>query len=261
MRLYLVDAFTSSAFAGNAAGVVLLDEPADPAWMQSVAAELKHSETAFVQAAVADDNPKPLRWFTPTAEVDLCGHATLATAHVLGGAQVFNTRSGLLRCTSGEGGVRMDFPADPPKADPALRAEVSLALPGVPDDEIDYVGRGVSDVLVQVTDATQVRELLPDIAAVSRIAARCLIVTAPGDHEGVDFVSRVFGPRVGIDEDPVTGSAHCTLAPFWSERIAKAELVGEQASRRGGIVRTEPDGDRVWLTGAAVTVFEGDLLV
>ncbi|SFB62313.1 phenazine biosynthesis protein PhzF family [Amycolatopsis marina] len=261
MRLYLVDAFTSSAFAGNSAGVVLLDEPADPEWMQAVAAELKHSETAFVQVGTADGVPKPLRWFTPAAEVDLCGHATLATAHVLGGDQVFTTRSGLLRCTAAEDGVRMDFPADPPKADPALLAEVTPALPGVSPGEIEYVGRGVSDVLVRLTNATLVRELDPDIGAVARIAARCLIVTASGDREDVDFVSRVFGPRVGIDEDPVTGSAHCTLAPFWAEQIAKAELVGEQASQRGGIVRARPDDDRVWLTGAAVTVFEGTLLV
>ena len=261
MRLYLVDAFTNDAFAGNTAGVVLLDEPADPAWMQSVATELKHSETAFVQVAVDEDAPKPLRWFTPTAEVDLCGHATLATAHVLGGQQVFTTRSGLLRCTPAEGGVRMDFPADPPKADPALLAEVSPALPGLTAEDLEYTGRGVSDVLVQVADAAQVRNLRPDIEAVSRIAARALIVTAPGDRDGIDFVSRVFGPRVGIDEDPVTSSAHCTLAPFWAERLAKPELVGEQASQRGGIVRAVPDGDRVRLIGASVTVFEGNLLV
>lgn len=263
MRLYLVDAFTSNAFAGNTAGVVLLDSPAEPAWMQSVAAELKHSETAFVQVGTRTaTEAKPLRWFTPTAEVDLCGHATLATAHVLGGDQVFTTRSGQLRCTAVvDGNVRMDFPADPPTADPALRSAVTPTLPGLSAEDVSYVGRGVSDVVVQLADAAHVRELHPDLAAVARLGARCMIVTAPGDRDGVDFVSRVFAPAVGIDEDPVTGSAHCTLAPFWAEHTGRTELVGEQASERGGIVRTELDGDRVYLTGSAVTVAEGTLLV
>lgn len=262
MRLYLVDAFASSAFTGNTAGVVLLDSPADEAWMQAVAAELKHSETAFVQVGGVDPTEaKPLRWFTPAAEVDLCGHATLATAHVLGGDQLFTTRSGLLRCTAVEGGVRMDFPADPPAADPTLRASVSPALPTVSAEDISYVGRGVSDVVVRLADAARVRELRPDLAAVARLGARALIVTASGDRDGIDFVSRVFGPSVGIDEDPVTGSAHCTLAPFWAEHTGRTVLVGEQASERSGIVRTELDGDRVYLTGSAVTVAEGTLLV
>ncbi|MBK1785385.1 PhzF family phenazine biosynthesis protein [Prauserella cavernicola] len=252
MRMYLVDAFTDTAFAGNPAGVVLLDAPADEAWMQRVAAELKHSETAFV---VPSGQPKSLRWFTPTTEVDLCGHATLATAHVLGGEQVFTTRSGELRCTAENGRVAMEFPADPPQ--PA-DVDVSAGLPGV---VAEHVARGVSDILVVLGDASEVRTVRPDLGVLAALDARCVIVTAPGDHPGADFVSRVFGPAVGVPEDPVTGSAHCTLAPYWSARLGRTELTGEQASARGGVVHTALDGDRVRLSGSAVTVVEGELLV
>lgn len=253
MRLYIVDAFTDSAFAGNPAGVVLLDEPADPAWMQSVAAELKHAETAFVE--VAGEGPKSLRWFTPTVEVDLCGHATLATGHVLGGSQVFSTRSGELRTTAEDGWVRMDFPVDPPHA---AADEVAPALPGA---TIKEVLRGKTDILVRVEDAAEVRQLEPDLDAVAGWEARCVIVTAPGDKPGIDFVSRVFGPAVGIPEDPVTGSAHCTLSPYWSAELGRDELVGEQASARGGVVRVALQGERVILAGQAVTTVHGELVV
>lgn len=250
MRAFVVDAFTDTAFAGNPAGVVLLDSPAAPEWMQSVAAEFKHSETAFV---VTTESSKPLRWFTPTTEVDLCGHATLATAHVLGGEQVFHTRSGELRCQTEGGWVRMDFPSDPPTES---GDNVAAALPGV---TVKRVLRGVSDILVEVADAAEVRSLRPDSAAVADLPARCVIVTARGDRDDIDMVSRVFGAAVGIDEDPVTGSAHCTLAPYWARSLGKEELVGEQASARGGIVRMDLRGDRVLLSGQAVTVFEGTL--
>ncbi|RBM10253.1 oxidoreductase [Prauserella sp. PE36] len=253
MRLYLVDAFTDRPFSGNPAGVVLLDEPADAGWMQHVAAELKHSETAFV--VTEEEEPKPLRWFTPTTEVDLCGHATLATAHVLGGEQVFRTRSGELRCTAADGRVSMEFPADPPK--PA-EVNVSAGLPGLTPE---HVARGVSDVLVVVGDAALVRGAEPDLGALAEVDARCVILSAPGDRPGIDFVSRVFGPAVGVPEDPVTGSAHCTLAPYWTERLGRTELVGEQASARGGTVHTALLGERVRLSGSAVTVAEGELLV
>jgi predicted PhzF superfamily epimerase YddE/YHI9 len=253
MRLYVVDAFTAAPFSGNPAGVVLLEGPADPAWMQSVAAELKHAETAFVETG--SDGPKPLRWFTPTTEVALCGHATLATAHVLGGEQVFTTRSGLLHCRSDGDRVYMDFPADPPATS---AVDVASALPGA---TVVGVSRGVADVLVEVADAAEVRTLRPDLGALVALTDRCLIVTAPGDREGLDFVSRVFAPSVGIDEDPVTGSAHCTLAPYWAPRLGRDELVGEQASPRGGIVRMHLRGDRVDLAGQAVTTVSGELLV
>jgi predicted PhzF superfamily epimerase YddE/YHI9 len=250
MRLYIVDAFTDTPFAGNPAGVVLLDAPADPGWMQSVAAELKHSETAFVE--ISGDGPKPLRWFTPATEVDLCGHATLATAHVLGGEQTFTTRSGELRCWAEDGWVSMDFPADVP-----VETAVDVGLPADPE----WVARGVSDILVVVGDAAQVRDLKPDLEAWAKLDARCVIVTAPGDVDGIDFVSRVFGPAVGVDEDPVTGSAHCTLVPYWARRLERDKLVGEQASERGGIVRMTLEGERVRLAGQAVTVSSGELLV
>jgi predicted PhzF superfamily epimerase YddE/YHI9 len=249
MRFYLVDAFARSAFTGNPAGVVLLDAPAEPEWMQAVAAEFKHSETAFVEAG--GEGPLPLRWFTPQTEVDLCGHATLATAHVLGGDRVFTTRSGELRCRAEDGWVSMDFPADRP-----VEAAVDVGIDGA-----RFVARGVTDILVVVDDAAEVRGMKPDFDALAKLDARCVIVTAPGDVEGVDFVSRVFGPAVGVDEDPVTGSAHCTLAPYWAERLGSTKLVGEQASQRGGIVRLSVEGDRVHLAGQAVTIASGELHV
>ncbi|NKQ55188.1 PhzF family phenazine biosynthesis protein [Amycolatopsis sp. K13G38] len=253
MRLHVVDAFTDKAFAGNPAGVVLLDGPADPAWMQSVAAELKHAETAFVE--VGGEGPKSLRWFTPTVEVDLCGHATLATGHVLGGEQVFSTRSGELRTRADGGWISMDFPADPPVAS---ADEVVPAFPGV---TVKEVLRGKWDILVLAADAAEVRAVEPDLDLIAGWQARCVVVTAPGDRPGIDFVSRVFGPAVGVPEDPVTGSAHCTLAPFWAARLGRAELVGEQASERGGIVRARSGTERVTLAGQAVTVLSGELLV
>ncbi|WP_236797036.1 PhzF family phenazine biosynthesis protein [Amycolatopsis sp. GM8] len=251
MRLYIVDTFTDTAFAGNPAGVVLLDEPADPAWMQSVAAELKHAETAFVE--VGGEGPKSLRWFTPTVEVDLCGHATLATGHVLGGAQVFMTRSGELRTSADAGWVRMDFPSDPPAAAPD-----EISLPGV---TVKEVLRGKWDILVRAADAAEVRGLEPDLGAIAGWDARCVVVTAPGDRPGVDVVSRVFGPAVGVPEDPVTGSAHCMLSPYWSVELGRDELIGEQASARGGVVRMSLQGERVILAGQAVTTVRGELVV
>ncbi|MVU82076.1 oxidoreductase [Nocardia sp. ET3-3] len=246
MRYWLVDSFTDTPFTGNPAGVVLLDAPADETWMQAVAAEFKHSETAFVHG-------DRLRWFTPAAEVDLCGHATLAAAHVLGGDHVFQTRSGALTCRVDDGWIHMDFPADPPQP---CTLEVEKALPGV---TVQFVGRGVSDVMVRVGSAAEVRAVQPDLALISEWDARGVIVTAPGDKPGIDMVSRAFYPAVGVPEDPVTGSAHCTLAPYWAAHLDRTELVGEQASRRGGIVRMRHRGDRVGLAGRAVTVASGEL--
>lgn len=258
MRAFVVDAFTSTAFTGNPAGVVLLDGSAEPVWMQSVAAELKHAETAFVVTGGTPGEPKPLRWFTPTTEVDLCGHATLATAHVLGGDQRFDTRSGELTCTAtGDGRVEMDFPAIPSSP---IEAPPELAA-GLTGANVVGAWKGEYDFLVELGSAEQVRALRPDFAVLGELLARAVIVTAPGDAEGVDVVSRCFAPRVGIPEDPVTGSAHCALAPWWSERLGRTDLVGEQASERGGIVRMSLRGDRVGLSGTAVTVLGGDLLV
>jgi predicted PhzF superfamily epimerase YddE/YHI9 len=251
MRFFIVDAFTDRAFTGNSAGVVLLDEPADPSWMQSVAAEMRHAETAFV--VTNQDGPKSLRWFTPEVEVALCGHATVATTHVLGGEQVYTTKSGELRAKAADGWVELDFPSDPPTP---TEDDLSGILPGV---EIEYTGRGVENLVAVLPDAKAVRTVEPDLAKLKTTWTGRLLVTAKGDD--VDYVSRFFAPGVGIDEDPVTGSAHCILSPYWSERLHSTELVGEQASERGGIVRTRQDGDRVHLSGQAVTVVSGELHV
>ncbi|MFD1148114.1 PhzF family phenazine biosynthesis protein [Saccharothrix hoggarensis] len=256
MEIYVVDAFTDRAFAGNPAGVVLLDGPADDAWMQAVAAEMKHAETAFVRVADGD-GPLPLRWFTPVAEVDLCGHATLATAHVLGGSRRFATRSGVLTCAAEDGWVEMDFPADP--AEPiAMTTTLRAGLPGV---TVKAVARAVSDVLVEAASADEVRDLRPDFAALAEAPGRGVIVTAPGDRPGLDVVSRCFYPTYGVPEDPVTGSAHCTLASWWAPRLGRPHLLAEQASARGGLVRATLDQDRVRLAGQAVTVIQGRLIV
>ena len=245
LTLSVVDAFTDQPFTGNPAAVAVVDRFPDDRYMQAVAREMNLSETAFVVAR--PDGNHDLRWFTPTTEVDLCGHATLAAAHLLGGSARFHTRSGPLTCTLGDGGfIEMDFPADVATEDdpPAF-----LGLSG-----IRWYGRGRYDALIELAHADAVRLLDPDLPSLARIDTRAVIVTAAGDRDGIDCVSRVFGPNVGIAEDPVTGSAHCTLAIFWGERLGKGRLVGEQASARGGRVRMECRGDRVLLGGQAVTM-------
>lgn len=251
----VVDAFTDRAFRGNPAAVCTLDGPAPGHWMQDVAAELNLSETAFVVPRADGDHD--LRWFTPRTEVDLCGHATLATAHVLGGAARFHTRSGLLTCRAGDRGwIEMDFPSL--LHEPVLADHAALDALGV-SRALTYA-RSRFDVLVEVATADEVRGLVPDLALLAGHDGRGWIVTAPGDRPGIDFVSRFFAPAVGVPEDPVTGSAHCVLAPFWAARVGHTELVGEQVSPRGGVVKVRLDGDRVTLAGRAVTVWEGHLL-
>jgi predicted PhzF superfamily epimerase YddE/YHI9 len=256
-ELYLVDAFTEHAFAGNPAAVVLLDEPRDAAWMQALATELGFSETAFTPRD-AESESRWLRWFTPAAEVDLCGHATLATAHILGGEHRFTTRSGeLAAVATGDGWVEMDFPADPPAA-LDVGAELAAAIAPL---QATAVVRGVSDVLVEVGSEAEVRQFAPDLDAIAAVDARGVIVTATAERAGIDFVSRCFYPAYGVPEDPVTGSAHTTLASWWAVRLGRDELVGEQVSRRGGVVRVAVRGDRVGLAGRAVTVLRGALLI
>ena len=251
-ELVVIDAFTDRPFSGNPAAVCRLDRPASETWMQHVAAEMNLSETAFV--VERPDGDYDLRWFTPTTEVDLCGHATLATAHLLGGGR-FHTRSGLLSCVvRRDGSIDMDFPADPPVPHPA--PDGLFAALGTDGDVLI----GATDLLVVAADPDRVRQLTPDLTALAAVDTRTVIVTAASDQAGVDCVSRVFGPRVGIPEDPVTGSAHCTLAPFWSARTGRQELVGSQVSARGGTVHMRLDGDRVILGGQAVTVSEVRLL-
>jgi PhzF family phenazine biosynthesis protein len=263
MQIYQVDAFTTEPFRGNPAAVCLLEDARPDGWMQSVAAEMNLAETAFVERLDGRHETFGLRWFTPTVEVDLCGHATLASAHVLwetgeGADQLsFRTRSGRLTATRREGGIQLDFPADPvTPVDPPPDA-LAAALGAQPV----RVGRGRSFYLAEVAEAATVRGLTPDIAAVAALDAGGVIVTAPGDGES-DFVSRFFAPNFGIDEDPVTGAAHCCLAPYWQDRLGRgrAPLVGYQASTRGGFVGVEVRDDRVLLTGLAVTVLRGELL-
>jgi len=252
IELTVVDAFTDRPFSGNPAAVAVVDTFPDEDRMQAIAAEMALSETAF--AVPRGDDLYDLRWFTPAVEVDLCGHATLATAHVLGRPARFSTRSGILTCSLGNDGlVEMDFPADPPVAAPAPE---DLGLEG-----LQWFGRGRFDALAHCASASTVRRWAPDMGTVERVAGRGLIVTAPGDRPGIDCVSRFFAPAVGIPEDPATGSAHCTLGPFWAERLGRGELTGEQASKRGATIHMRLDGDRVVLGGRAVTVSRVTLLV
>ena len=261
--LFHVDAFASGPFTGNPAAVCLLDGPADPEWMQAVAAEMNLSETAFVRPiGDADASGRfELRWFTPTVEVDLCGHATLASAHVLWETRRlaadtvarFQTRSGVLAATSAGDEVELDFPADevtPAEPDPGLLEALGIA------DAVASTGR-IGWVL-ELPDADAVRGVHPDFARLATFDIA--VVTARSDDPAHDFVSRCFGPKFGIDEDPVTGSAHCALGPYWAARLGKRGLTGYQASARGGVVRVRVDGDRAALAGRAVTVTRGELV-
>ena len=263
--LYQVDAFTAEPFAGNPAAVCLLQGGEDASWMQAVAAEMHLSETAFLRPA--GPGAYALRWFTPTVEVELCGHATLASAHVLwteglagdGQPVRFDTASGPLTARpGGDATIWLDFPATPAAAvDPP--PGLLDALGGGP---AGFVGLGRFDYLVELAGEAAVRGLAPDVRGLEGLGTRGVIVTAAaqaGGAGGHDFVSRYFAPAAGIDEDPVTGSAHCTLGPFWAERLGRPELTGYQASRRGGLVQVRPRGDRVLLGGRAVTVLRGQL--
>ena len=259
LPLFQVDAFTDRPFSGNPAAVCLLDRERDAAWMQAVAAEMNLSETAFL---LEREDGFSLRWFTPATEVDLCGHATLAAAHVLweqgllapGAAARFHTRSGLLRATRSGAVIELDFPAAP--AEPAPAPPGLLAALGLDGGE---VCRSRFDYLVVVEDAAAVRALRPDFPALGRVETRGVIVSARSDDPAYDFVSRFFAPAAGIPEDPVTGSAHCTLGPWWAPRLGKPSMTAFQASRRGGVVQVSLQGDRVRLGGRAVTVLTGEL--
>jgi PhzF family phenazine biosynthesis protein len=265
MRLFQVDAFAERPFAGNPAAVCLVEGSVDTEWMQSVAAEMNLSETAFL--ARRDDGVYGLRWFTPEIEVDLCGHATLASAHILWDEKIegpepigFSTRSGLLTAVPvGDGLIQLDFPADPPDV-AYVGGPFSEGLAAALGAPVVGVHRGRFDLLVELADAEAVRALTPDLRSLAGYDARGVIVTAAGDGlQGADFVSRCFYPAAGVDEDPVTGSAHCTLASFWCTRLGRPSLVGWQASARGGRVGVELAGKRVRLTGRAVTVLRGEL--
>lgn len=256
--LSIVDAFADRPFTGNPAAVCLLEGPADPAWMQAVAAEMNLSETAFLYR---EDDVWRLRWFTPAVEVDLCGHATLASAHTLWESgrlapeapALFETRSGRLTCRRlDDGWIEMDFPELP--VEPAeAPAELITAIGAAPV----WTGRTSFDWFVELDVEAAVRGLEPDFRALGELPVRGVICTARSAGEPYDFVSRFFAPGSGIDEDPATGSAHCALAPYWGPRLGKREMLAFQASARGGVVRVAPAGGRVRLSGRATTVVDG----
>jgi PhzF family phenazine biosynthesis protein len=260
LRIVQVDAFTSTPYTGNPAAVCFLPRPADERWMQQVAREMNLSETAFL---VPEADAWGLRWFTPLLEVDLCGHATLASAHALwetglvptGTQARFDTKSGRLTADRIGDRIEMDFPAQPDQ--PGAPPDSLLQALGV---RARYVGRSRTDFIVEVATEDEVRALTPDFNLLRETPARGVIVTSRAASPGFDFVSRFFAPAAGVDEDPVTGSAHCCLAPFWGARLHKHEMTGYQASARGGVVTVRIAGDRVILGGQAVTVLRGELV-
>jgi len=267
MKIYQVDAFTDRRFAGNPAGVCILPGPQGEEgekWMQDVAREMNLSETAFL---FKKDGAFSLRWFTPAVEVDLCGHATLASAHILWETGIadrraavrFDTRSGPLFVrwagAEKEGWIEMDFPAEPESA-AVCPAELKQAL-GV---EPLYCGKNRFDYLLEVESEDMVRGLQPDFRLLAAIDMRGVMVTARSGQAGFDFVSRFFAPAVGVDEDPVTGSSHCCLGPYWEKRLGRNPLTGLQVSARGGIVKVKNSGNRVLISGKAVSVLKGELV-
>lgn len=258
--LFLVDAFADRPFAGNPAAVCLLEEEAPAEWMQEVAGELNLSETAFL---VPGTDSFGLRWFTPRFEVDLCGHATLASAHVLwstgtvpGDRELaFETRSGLLGAKRRGDWITLDFPVDAPEAcDPPNGLEESLGV------EPSWFGRGKNYEFAEVASEAELRGLDPDFGRLQRLIPVGVCVTARSESPQYDFVSRFFAPSAGIDEDPATGSAHCMLAPYWAERIGKTAMTAFQASPRGAFLRVRLEDDRVAIEGQAVTVLRGTLV-
>lgn len=257
--LRVVDAFTARPFAGNPAAVCVLDKPADEAWMQLVAREMNLSETAFLHPI---EGGYALRWFTPAVEVKLCGHATLASAHTLWETGVlaldqaarFQTLSGWLTCHRQDDWIGMDFPATPASACPppsGLGEALGVAM--------RWVGSNGMDYLAEVADERTLRGLKPDFTALGALPIRGVIVTSPSDSTEFDFTSRFFAPAAGVNEDPVTGSAHCTLGPYWQAKLGKADFTARQVSIRGGVVKVAVRGERVLLGGQAVTTGKLDL--
>jgi PhzF family phenazine biosynthesis protein len=256
-----VDAFTDTPFAGNPAAVCVLPAPQEASWMQNVAQEMNLSETAFL---VRQDDGFNLRWFTPTVEVDLCGHATLASAHVLWQeghlspteAARFHTRSGLLTAERQGEWIELSFPANP-----SAEIEIPAALAKALNQSIRQVSENSLGYLVELKSEAAVREIQPDFELLKQLSAQGIIVTSRADNSNYDFISRFFAPNLGINEDPVTGAAHCCLGPYWHDRLHKSEFLAYQASARGGVVKVRCTRDRVFLGGQAVTVLQGTLLV
>ncbi len=262
-RIHIVDAFTAEAFSGNPAAVCLLNDERDAAFMQRVAAEMNLSETAFLQARA--DGEWTLRWFTPKLEVDLCGHATLASAHMLWSTGMlatdapakFHTRSGVLlanRQSNGE--IVLDFPAKP-VADAEAPAGLEEAI-GVP---VSAFSLAKNDGIAVLDSEGSVRGAKPDIGKIAKLPVRVLMITARASTPGFDMASRFFAPNSGVNEDPVTGSAHCALGPYWAKKLGKTDLRALQVSARGGVLGARVRDSRVELVGRAVTVLAGDLVV
>jgi PhzF family phenazine biosynthesis protein len=261
VKIYQVDAFTDQPFSGNPAAICILPEPREETWMQFVAREMNLSETAFLNQ---QEDGFSLRWFTPAVEVSLCGHATLASAHILWEVGLlasdeearFHTASGLLTAKRRGEEIELNFPATPPET---ARAPAGLlkAL-GV---EAEYVGKSRYDYLVRVRTESEVRGAKPDFVGLREMSVRGVMVTSESESGMYDFVSRFFAPGAGVDEDPVTGSAHCSLGPYWGGVLGKEEMVAYQASERGGVIRVRVGEDRVYLGGQAVTVLRGEFVV
>src|SRR5512136_1115944 len=261
--IFQVDAFTEEPFKGNPAGVCLLRGPAEAGWMQNVAAEMNLAETAF---PLPEGDGFRLRWFTPKVEVKLCGHATLATAHILWERGVlapdrearFETLSGRLAARRDGGLIELDFPARPPLPEPPDWADAVVGALGI---KPVYIGMSAEDVIFEAADEAAVRTIAPDFATLRSLPARGVIVTSRSADKRFDFVSRFFAPAVGVDEDPVTGSSHTVLVPYWASKLGKESFTAYQASARGGVLHLKLAGDRVKIAGKAVTVISGQLLV
>lgn len=259
MRIYQVDAFTEKTFSGNPAGVCVLNVKPDEKLMQNIAREMNLPETAFL---TKEGEGYSLRWFTPNAEVDLCGHATLASAHILWEKGYlrkdleakFNTKSDLLTAKMNEGWIELNFPALPEE-----KTELPVELLEALGTQAIYVGKSRFDYLVEVESEETVTKLKPDFMKLLRVPARGVIVTSRSRE--YDFVSRFFAPQIGVLEDPVTGSAHCCLGPYWQKKLNKDEFIAYQASERGGILRVKVADNRVLISGKAVTVLEGELFI
>jgi len=259
-ELYQVDSFTAEPFKGNPAGVCLLEQPVPESWMQNLAMEMCLAETAFIYP---ESDGFRLRWFTPVTEVELCGHATLATAHILfetgrlkpADSARFFTKSGLLTVTKNNNFLEMNFPATPARQCPEPE-NLSRALGNI---NFLYCGKNDYDYLVELDSAAVIKFLKPDFKLLMKVTARGIIVTSRSQSPEFDFVSRFFAPSLGIDEDPVTGSAHCTLGPYWAKKLSKSKFAAYQASRRGGTLEVELIGNRVLLRGQAVTIFSASL--
>jgi len=259
MRIYQVDAFTEKTFSGNPAGICVLNEKPEEKLMQNIAREMNLSETAFL---IKEGEKYNLRWFTPDAEVDLCGHATLASAHILWEKGYlrkdieakFSTKSGLLTAKMSDGWIELNFPALPEE-----KTEPSVELLEALGTQATYVGKNKFDYLVEVESEEIVTTMKPDFMKLLKLPARGVIVTSRA--KGYDFVSRFFAPQIGVLEDPVTGSAHCCLGPYWQKKLNKDKFIAYQASERGGILRVKVADNRVLISGKAITVLEGELLI